>query len=149
MKLQRMTMIGLMGAMAMLLTACAEQYAEESNILTGLRGPGFNYSDDGYGNWWHNGTFENVYVGRQFEAIPTADCRDSSGNKADWNGDLSIATGELPPGLEITSQTPITISGVPTRAGTWYLTVVFRNLTCAGIYYEDAYRDLTFKTIGN
>jgi hypothetical protein len=67
-----------------------------------------------------------------------------------WHGAAEVVTGALPPGLTLDNlQTTGHITGVPTRAGTWYLRVRFAELSCADKTYPDSTQDLEIKTEGS
>lgn len=64
-----------------------------------------------------------------------------------WYANASVETGQLPPGLSMSSDG--TISGVPTLAGDWNFTVRFAGMMCNGNSYGDDIVTMKIVTTGS
>jgi len=71
-----------------------------------------------------------IKVGDRMQAKPAAqECKGPDGGEGRWaNTGASVTTGELPPGLVIEDGA---IAGVPTKPGTYKVTIRFSGVTCA------------------
>ena len=80
-------------------------------------------------------------VGGHFQAKPSADCKRDDGSDARWAAvGARVEHGELPPGLVIEDAA---IGGVPTKAGTYSLTLLVTGVTCASKPLPDQHVDVT------
>jgi hypothetical protein len=80
-------------------------------------------------------------VGGHFQAKPSADCKHDDGSDARWAAvGARVEHGELPPGLVIEDAA---IAGVPTKAGTYSLTLIVTGVTCASKPLPDQHVDVT------
>ena len=116
------------GALALLLAmwSCA-QYEEPAPIVGWTCLPSYGGCDEYGGNY----TTANATVGLPFEWRLTARC-----NTGTWTVQAAeVGTGRLPPGLEIEPQY-FRIVGVPTRAGSFSLPMLFRGIECPGSNYR-------------
>jgi hypothetical protein len=133
-----------MMAVIFLLFACATTTAYEQQKAPGLYNDGFPY----WGSWDSEiGVGTNSlhgYVGLPFNEFPKARCIGGTWN---FTYPVRIETGALPPGLHMDEQGRIT--GVPERAGAWYLRVAWDGITCAGMTYKGNYLNLRIVTEGS
>lgn len=101
------------------------------------------YRWPGYGNGRNE--YESTlkgYVGLPFSKPARARC---VGGR--WSSEgVRIVTGALPPGLRFSHSK---IEGVPTRAGTWHLSIKFLNVRCAGKIYHPKPHILHITTEGS
>ncbi|MFN0245928.1 MAG: hypothetical protein ACKV2T_03405 [Kofleriaceae bacterium] len=77
-----------------------------------------------------------VTVGERMQAKPAAqDCTGADGGEARWaTTGARVTTGELPPGLVIEDGA---IGGVPSREGTYKVTIRFAGVTCGSMRTDD------------
>ncbi len=77
-----------------------------------------------------------VKVGEHMQAKPAAqDCTGPDGAEGRWtNTGTKVTTGELPPGLVIEDGA---IAGVPSKEGTYQVTIRFTGVTCASAPTDD------------
>lgn len=124
--------------------------AEEPGLYSGP-GYGWTYSGDDVDDrgrlikgYYYYSRELHGFVGLPFEEKPTAKC---VGGGWRFTSPVQIETGALPPGLYIDEAGRIT--GVPERAGTWYLRVRWDGVECAGKTYSGSYQNLKIITSGS
>lgn len=99
----------------------------------------------GRGYWDYSNTGRTYgTVGLPFLETPSAGCPNST-----WffPTAVRVATGRLAPGLQL--QANGTVSGVPTMAGSYSMTIAYDSLVCAGMQYGPGTIALTIITTGN
>ena len=111
-------------------------------LALGLAGCGFmpggyyyeeiHKHDAGIHDWyWHDGDV-NGEVGHRFaHSVLTMDC-EPNGN---WGMTTTIASGSLPPGLDINSGVGPEIVGIPQERGHWIVGLSVSNVYCNGQSY--------------
>ena len=146
------------GCIALLGSAIKDGYAEQQPGLYGQPYHGYinRYQDwdDIRRRWYWTEDYSNVKnlhgkVGLPFDEGMRAKCIGSSGETITWyfTSPVRIETGVLPLGLDIDENGRIT--GVPERAGTWYLQIGWDGVSCAGMNYKGSYLKLKIVTEGS
>ena len=116
--------IGVIGvSCALMLAACSKQRGS-------MGGNGEPGSSPEFSVFYPDASARGIVakVGQRMQAKPAAHCTYPNGSEARWsNTGAKVASGELPPGLVIEDGA---IAGVPTKPGTWKVTMVFTGVTC-------------------
>lgn len=102
--------------------------------------PGWYGISTGWNNW--NSDIDGQVGYQLYVSAPTGRCEPSRS----WSANVSIVSGNLPPGLRFESHR---IIGIPTERGHWIVKLRLYDIQCGGSYYKDFEQELRFHITGS